>query len=109
MRIIACCLLVLVLTTNLKSQNLCPNPGFEQLSGCPAGPKEITLAQPWVATGDTADLFSFCHVNGTTPGCNDVSVPVNFAGQAPAHGAVPMPEFTRRNRVPINERICRHR
>lgn len=86
MRIIACCLLVLVLTTNLKSQNLCPNPGFEQLSGCPAGPKEITLAQPWVATGDTADLFSFCHVNGTTPGCNDVSAPVNFAGHAPAHG-----------------------
>lgn len=70
----------------IPAQNLCPNPGFEQLNGCPLGPSEIQLASPWVAPGDTADLFSFCHVNGAVPGCNDVSAPLNFAGNAAAHG-----------------------
>ncbi|MBL0343086.1 MAG: hypothetical protein IPP71_20775 [Bacteroidetes bacterium] len=40
-------------------QNLCPNPGFEQLSGCPTGPGEINLAQPWTDAGNPSDLFSF--------------------------------------------------
>jgi gliding motility-associated-like protein len=69
-----------------NSQNLCPNPGFEQLSGCPTGNGEIHLAFPWIAMGDTADLFSFCHVNGAPPGCDDVGVPFNFAGYSQAHG-----------------------
>jgi gliding motility-associated-like protein len=67
-------------------QNICPNPGFEQLSGCPSGSGEINLSTPWTDAGTPADLFSFCHVNGATPGCNDVGVPSNFAGNSAAHG-----------------------
>ncbi len=80
--------LVLFFLSFLKcyAQNICPNPGFEQLSGCPNGTGEINLAPPWTDAGIPSDLFSFCHVNGTPPGCNDVSVPDNFAGSSTAHG-----------------------
>ncbi|HMT30622.1 MAG TPA: hypothetical protein PKD91_15200, partial [Bacteroidia bacterium] len=57
-------LLFLLITFNSFSQNLCPNPGFEQLSGCPVGPGEINLAAPWTGAGVPSDLFSFCHANG---------------------------------------------
>ncbi len=67
------------------AQNLCPNPGFEQLNGCPAGPGELNLATPWTDAGNPTDLFSVCHVNSGTPSCNDVSVPLNFAGHTAAH------------------------
>jgi len=79
-------LLFFIYYHNSFSQNLCPNPGFEQLSGCPVGSGEINLAQPWSGAGIVPDLFSFCHVNGTPAGCNDVSVPANFAGNTTAHG-----------------------
>ena len=76
--------LICFIASALPGQNLCPNGGFEQLSGCPTGPGEISLALPWMDAGMPADLFSFCHVNGTPQGCNDVSVPVNFAGYSSA-------------------------
>lgn len=76
---------VLFITTAF-GQNICPNPGFEQLSGCPSGAGEINLATPWTDAGTPADLFSFCHVNGIPAGCNDVGTPLNFAGNSSAHG-----------------------
>src|SRR5688572_28841434 len=78
-------LLFSFIAPTLFDQNLCPNPGFEQLSGCPTGSGEISFAFPWVDAGIPSDLFSFCHVNGTPPGCSDVSVPVNFAGYSTAY------------------------
>src|SRR5689334_20025015 len=67
------------------AQNLCPNPGFEQLNGCPAGTGEINLAAPWSSAGFPSDLFINCHVNSVPASCNDVSVPDNFAGNSAAH------------------------
>ena len=81
-------------------QNLCPNPGFEQLSGCPNGPGEIDLAVPWTSAGALVDLFSFCHVNGTPRSCNDVSVPVNFAGTSAAHNGSAYDGFYTRRQNP---------
>lgn len=62
------------------AQNLVPNPGFEQFTGCPSGNGEINLAAPWTSAGAPADLFSSCHINTTPANCSNVGVPVNFAG-----------------------------
>jgi len=85
----------------VSAQNLCPNPGFEQLSGCPLNQHSVTLASPWMAPGDTADLFHACHVN--TGGCSDVSVPGNIGGYATAHGGAGYAGFVARGPV-ANER-----
>lgn len=77
-------ILFLTMMNSVSAQNLCPNPGFEQITGCPSGPGELTLATPWTDAGSPSDLFNFCHVNGTPASCNDVSVPVNFAGTSTA-------------------------
>lgn len=69
---------------DLSAQNLVPNGGFEQLSGCPSGTGEISLAPPWSSAGAPADLFNSCHVNSLPSNCSNVSVPLNFAGSAPA-------------------------
>lgn len=81
----AACVTGFVFPEPAVAQNLCPNPGFEQIGGCPAGQGEIDLAAPWDAPGVPAELFHTCHANGLVPGCTDVSVPENFAGHAPAH------------------------
>lgn len=78
-------LLIFFSFINCYSQNICPNPGFEQISACPAGSGELNLASPWNGAGVPADLFNFCHVNGAPPSCNDVNVPANFAGISSAH------------------------
>ncbi len=84
--------------SNVSAQNLCPNPGFEQLTGCPSGAGEIGLAFPWDDAGAPADLFSFCHVNGPIPDCSDVSVPSNYAGVSGAHtGSCYSGFFTRKS------------
>ncbi|HEX5002875.1 MAG TPA: gliding motility-associated C-terminal domain-containing protein [Bacteroidia bacterium] len=87
--------------TALYGQNLCPNPGFEQLSGCPLNQHEVTLAAPWMAPGDTADLFHACHVNNGS--CSDVGVPDNIGGYATAHGGAGYAGFVARG-VAANER-----
>jgi len=68
----------------LLSQNLVPNSGFEQFTGCPTGSGEISLAAPWTSAGAPADLFSSCHVNSIPAGCSNVGVPFNFAGNSAA-------------------------
>lgn len=82
----------------LSAQNLVPNAGFEQLSGCPLGSGEITLAPPWSSAGSPADLFNACHVNTLPFNCTNVSVPLNFAGNALARAGSSYAGFyTRRN------------
>src|SRR4030095_10682288 len=78
--------LLFILNSRIQGQNLCPNPGFEQLSGCPTGQGEIDLAFPWTDAGSPGELFSVCHVNNIPPQCSDVGVPLNFAGYSSAHG-----------------------
>jgi gliding motility-associated-like protein len=58
----------------LAAQNLVPNPGFDNLSGCPFELNQIHLAEPWeTASNDTPGLFNSC---STTPFLN-----VPFAGR----------------------------
>jgi gliding motility-associated-like protein len=76
----------ILISTAAFGQNICPNPGFEQISACPTLSGEINLCNSWSGAGIAADLFNFCHVNGAVAGCNDVSIPVNFAGYSTAHG-----------------------
>lgn len=92
-----------LVAVDLSAQNLIPNGGFEQLSGCPSGSGEISLALPWSSAGAPADLFNSCHVNSNPSNCSNVSVPLNFAGLAPAKAGSSYAGFyTRRNNA--NER-----
>jgi len=92
--------LIACLFTNFSNgQNICPNPGFEQLSGCPTVTGEINLSPPWSNAGSPSDLFNFCHVNGIPAGCNDVGVPNNFAGVTTAHGGSSYAGFYTRQSV----------
>lgn len=85
-------------TVELSAQNLVPNAGFEQLSGCPSGSGEIHLAPPWSSAGAPADLFNACHVNSTPANCSNVSVPFNFSGSTPAQaGSSYAGIYTRKN------------
>lgn len=65
------------------AQELIQNPSFEQASGCPTGPAQLSLAEPWIApTLGTADYFSSCN---TEP--DSVGVPDNQVGsQGPYSG-----------------------
>lgn len=85
--------ILLALTpTVVQAQNLCPNPGFENLASCmsaPNGTNQIAVAFPWVSLSlsATADLFDSCYDNTLAAGpCEYVDVPVNYAGNANAHG-----------------------
>jgi len=66
----------------LLSQNLVPNPSFENFTSCPpnynmGGPLECP---PWFrATGGTSDYFNACHTTGMA------GVPNNIFGVQPAH------------------------
>ncbi|HLF63863.1 MAG TPA: gliding motility-associated C-terminal domain-containing protein [Saprospiraceae bacterium] len=68
--------------TQVFSQNLVPNPGFEVFTSCPVN---INLGQPlecppWIVpTGGTSDYFNACHTGGI------VGVPNNYFGIQPAH------------------------
>ena len=70
------------------AQNICPNSSFEYLNPCPSGTGEINNALPWnnpPGSLSTTDLFSSCHQNAMPVSCQDVGVPVNFAGSSTAH------------------------
>ncbi|MCX6305664.1 MAG: hypothetical protein NT040_11940 [Bacteroidetes bacterium] len=54
-------LLLLFIPVMLFSQNLVRNPGFEQKSGCPERPGQISLADFWVSPNiGTPDYFNDC-------------------------------------------------
>ncbi len=46
------------------SQNLVPNPSFENYTSCPSGPNQLTYAFPWTApTNNDAEYFHSCSSN----------------------------------------------
>ena len=73
----------LVVCQQGHSQNLVPNPGFEQYRACPPYPGQIHLAEPWDSPNNkTTDFFHRCAGLGSNAG-----VPDNLLGrQEPLHG-----------------------
>lgn len=67
---------------SLQSQNLVPNPSFENYTTCPTSVAQINLASPWVTpTSGSPDYFNTC---ATSSFCD---VPSNFFGiQTPRTG-----------------------
>ncbi|MFN3341597.1 MAG: gliding motility-associated C-terminal domain-containing protein [Flavobacteriales bacterium] len=45
------------------SQNLVPNPSFENYSSCPQGQGQINRATPWYSTRGTVDYYNSCSGN----------------------------------------------
>ncbi len=104
-------IIFLLFSNSLFAQNLVPNPGFEQFTGCPSGSGELNLAAPWTSAGAPADLFSTCHINSLPASCSNVGVPLNFAGSTlPNTGSNYSGFFTKRQspnqrnyiRAPLN-------
>lgn len=53
--------ILVLLTYQLFTQNLVPNPGFDILTDCPNRTGLITLAEPWVsASNGIPDLYNAC-------------------------------------------------
>lgn len=75
-------LLQVVFIGGLQSQNLVPNPSFENYTTCPTSVAQINLALPWVTpSSGSPDYFNTCATNSF---CD---VPSNFFGtQAPRTG-----------------------
>jgi|GEM_PF-2810784 len=76
----ACCLL---LTAYTFSQNLIPNPDFENYISCPAGPGETFKAVPWVQPSGhqgTSDYFNVCNTSPIPLQPPPVGVPANLLG-----------------------------
>lgn len=86
-RLITC--LFLVFGVGVFAQNLVMNPSFENNSGCPMGPSELSRANNWtdpfVISGNdtcsTSDYFHACNPLGPL----GVGVPGNIMGNEPAH------------------------
>ncbi len=66
----------------LKSQNLVPNPSFEDTINCPDGTSQVTKAKYWNDLSNTPDYFNACSIIW------EASVPENFAGYQDAHTGV---------------------
>lgn len=68
----------------LFSQNLVVNGSFETFINCPTGNSQLNgNVPPWnnpPGSGTTPDYFNACA--NPAGGCNDVDVPVNFAGNS---------------------------
>ena len=68
--------LFLLLSTSSMSQNLVPNPSFEDTVICPIGLGRIQDAVGWYHAGDSPDYFNPCaNASGASNG-----VPINFTG-----------------------------
>lgn len=81
MRVLFCGLLIL-LSVDLWSQNLVPNPGFEEFTKCPgsfsANKAEFRLPGWLSPTSGTPDHFHACSMG-------EADVPFNWAGNSNAH------------------------
>ncbi|MEP7171022.1 MAG: hypothetical protein ABI855_16770, partial [Bacteroidota bacterium] len=76
--------IILICFTKLcTGQNLLPNGSFETIYSCPATPGQFSLAASWDSLNASPDLFNSCAANLIS--CAGVSVPHNFAGNAPTH------------------------
>ena len=79
MKIIKTIFLIIISLVNItiSSQNLVPNPSFENFVNCPSLNSQLNLASPWTTpTSGTSDLINSC-APVTAFG---VSVPYNFRG-----------------------------
>jgi hypothetical protein len=64
-----------LLITYSKSQNLVPNPSFEQFTLCPNGAGQISKSYPWVnPTNADPDYYNQCSSNTAS------SLPINYLG-----------------------------
>lgn len=85
---IFCCLLV---TATANSQNLVPNPSFEDFITCPNSSSQMFYAVPWVQPSGhqgTSDYFNECCVSPIPLQNPPVGVPANLLGnQAARTGA----------------------
>lgn len=72
---------LVVWTLTANAQNLVPNPGFEELKGCPTTFGEVSQLKHWENYHYTPDLFHACATNPR------LKTPDNFFGtQTPASG-----------------------
>ncbi|MFZ1677447.1 MAG: hypothetical protein WAT91_09245, partial [Saprospiraceae bacterium] len=77
---------ILCIVSDSFSQNIVPNPSFEDYTICPTGPGQggVLPCDPWSnATQGTCDYFNVC-----ATATSGVSVPVNFQGMQAAHTGV---------------------
>ncbi len=58
--------LTICFATTVYTQNLVPNPSFEEISSCPDALSQIENAIGWEHFVPTPDLFHFCHLNDTS-------------------------------------------
>ncbi len=76
----------LLSSSSLVSQNLVPNPSFEEISECPNNPFQISRCVGWEPWRNTADYFNSCATEATY-GELLINVPTNgFGYQVPATG-----------------------
>jgi hypothetical protein len=83
-----CCLL---LTATANSQNLVPNPSFEDFISCPNSSSQTYLAVPWISPPPTvngSDYFNECCVSLIPPTPPPVGVPSNILGNQEARTGV---------------------
>lgn len=79
-----CCLL---LSTTASSQNLVPNPSFEDFITCPNSSSQMFYAVPWVQPSGhqgTSDYFNECCVSPIPLQNPPVGVPANLLGNQEA-------------------------
>ena len=63
MKIIKTIFLIIISLVNItiSSQNLVPNPSFENFVNCPSLNSQLNLASPWTTpTSGTSDLINSC-------------------------------------------------
>ena len=85
---------LLIISCQLYSQNLVPNPGFENIIECPGVPPgntEIHFAEPWIPVrpidGSTSDLWNDCvFFSGNDPWGQLDFYGYNYTGNPPLSG-----------------------
>jgi hypothetical protein len=76
-------LVFMISAVQVVGQNLCPNPSFENNTGCPNSVAQVPLATPWNNPTNHTGSADYFHTCGT----GLVTVPANFAGtENPATG-----------------------
>ena len=72
-------LFFLISSLNCFTQNLVPNPSFEQFIYCPTGPSDISGCLSWSSYGLSSDYFNPCSTS------SDFTTPNNYYGFQYSH------------------------
>ena len=73
-------MLLILISKIVFAQNVVPNPGFEELTGCPVEDGELNNARPWInPTLASPDLYNICS------NVEAASIPNNFNGMQEPH------------------------